>query len=130
MAQRLKYVKRPNQAVAAVQLAVDTKGFTYRKWGAVQRCKARDWIVDNDGDVYTVDRRSFRRTYRRVRRGVYLKKTPVWAEVATAAGRVKTKEGVTLYKRGDYIVFNKKNGTDGYAVPVKKFKRMYVRARS
>jgi hypothetical protein len=56
MTRRLKYVKRPSQAVAAVQLAVDTKGFTYKKWGSVQRCRARDWIVDNEGDVYTVNR--------------------------------------------------------------------------
>jgi hypothetical protein len=126
---RLKYVKRPSQAVAAVQLAMDTKGFTYKKWGSVQRCKPRDWIVDNDGDVYTVDRVSFRRTYRQVGPGVYVKKTPVWAEVAAAAGRVKTKEGSTGYKRGDYLVFNHKNGADGYAISAKTFKRMYVRAK-
>lgn len=90
---------------------------------------ARDWIVDNDGDVYTVYRVSFRRTYRQVGPGVYVKKTPVWAEAAAAAGRVKTKEGSTGYRRGDYIVFNQKNGADGYAVSAKKFKRMYVRAK-
>lgn len=129
MAHRLKYVKRPNQAVAAVQLAVQTKGFTYKKWGAVQRCKARDWIVDNDGDVYTVNRESFRRTYRQVSPGLYLKKAPVWAEVAAKAGRIKTKEGSTGFKRGDYLVFNQRNGADGYAVPARKFKRMYTRAK-
>jgi hypothetical protein len=129
MTGRLKYVKRPSQSVTAVQLALQTKGFTYKKWGAVQRCKARDWIVDNDGDTYTVDRESFRRTYRRVGPGMYLKKTPVWAEVAAAAGRVKTKEGSTAYKRGDFIVYNQKNGADGYAVSAKNFKRMYRRAK-
>jgi hypothetical protein len=129
MTRRLKYVKRPSQAVAAVQLKVDTKGFTYRKWGAVQRCKARDWIVDNEGDVYTVDRVTFRRTYRRVGPGAYVKVTPVWAEKAEAAGRVKTKEGSTGYKRGDYLVFNQKTGADGYAISATKFKRMYVRAK-
>ena len=126
---RLKYVKRPSQSVTAVQLALQTKGFTYRKWGAVQRCKARDWIVDNDGDTYTVDRESFRRTYRKVGPGEYLKTTPVWAEIAVAAGRVKTKEGSTGYKRGDYLVFNQKNGADGYAMSAKTFKRMYKRAK-
>ncbi len=129
MTRRLKYVKRPSQAVAAVQLAVDTKGFTYKKWGSVQRCKARDWIVDNEGDVYTVDRVSFRRTYRQTGPGAYVKITPVWAEKADTAGRVKTKEGSTGYKRGDYLVFNQKNGADGYAVSAKKFKRMYDRAK-
>jgi len=129
MTRRLRYMKRPSQAVAAVQLAVDTKGFTYKKWGSVQRCRARDWIVDNDGDVYTVNRGSFRRTYRRVGPGRYVKKTPVWAEVAAVAGRIKTKEGSTAYKRGDYLVFNQKNGADGYAVSAEKFKRMYGRAK-
>ena len=129
MGRRLKFVKRSSQAVAAVQLAVATKGFTYRKWGGVQRCKADDWIVDNDGDVYTVDRQSFRRTYRQLGPGLYLKKTPVWAEVAGVAGRVKTKEGSTGYKSGDYLVSNQKNGADSYAVPAKKFNRMYVRTR-
>ena len=81
------------------------------------------------GTRIAVDRVSFGRTYRQVGPGVYVKKTPVWAEVAAAAGRVKTKEGSTGYKRGDYLVFNEKNGADGYAVSAKKFKRMYVRAK-
>jgi hypothetical protein len=29
----------------------------------VQECKAGDWLVDNDGDVYRVDRETFERTY-------------------------------------------------------------------
>lgn len=76
-----------------------------------------------------MDRQIFQRTYRRIGPGQYVKKTPVWAEVAATAGRVKTKEGSTAYKRGDYLVFNDKNGADAYAVSAAKFKRMYVRAR-
>lgn len=125
---RLKYVKRPTQTVVAVQLALETKGFIYRKWGAVQRCKPGDWIVDNDGDVYTVDRSTFKRTYRKVRTGSYRKTTPVWAEVAAVAGSVKTKEGRTHYRRGYYLVFNEKHGGDAYAVSAKDFKAMYKRA--
>jgi hypothetical protein len=128
MPARLKYVKRPTQTVVAVQLALKTKGFTYRKWGAVQRCKPGDWLVDNDGDVYTVDQSSFRRTYREVRRGFYLKTTLVWAEVAAAAGSVTTKEGTTKYRRGDYLVFNEKKGGDAYAVRTQNFRTMYKRA--
>ena len=127
MPARLKYVKRPTQTIVAVQLTLATKGFTYRKWGALQRCKPGDWIVDNDGEVYTVDRVTFTRTYRKVRSGVYRKTTPVWAEVAAAAGRLKTKEGTTNYQRGDYLVFNEKNGGDAYAVSAKHFKAMYRR---
>ena len=125
---RLKYVKRPTQTVVAVQLALETKGFIYRKWGAVQRCKPGDWIVDNDGDVYTVDRSTFKRTYRKVRTGSYRKTTPVWAEIAAVAGSVKTKEGRTHYRRGYYLVFNEKHGGDAYAVSAKDFKAMYKRA--
>jgi hypothetical protein len=63
MGERKRYRRRPGQPVVAVQLKLDTEGFKYRKWGEEQRCKANDWIVDNDGDVYTVDADSFARTY-------------------------------------------------------------------
>ena len=129
MSRRLKYMRRPNQTVVAVQISLDTPGFRYRKWGAWQRCRRGDWLVDNDGDVYTVNRDSFARTYRRKALGRYLKITPVWAEAATKPGSVSTKEGVTHYGAGTYIVFNEKSGGDGYAVSAAKFHKMYVRAR-
>ena len=129
MSRRLKYVKRPRQVVLAVQIALDTRGFRYKKWGTTQTCRRGDWLVDNAGDVYTVNRDSFARTYRRIAPGRYLKITPVWAERADAAGRVPTKEGVTHYRAGDYLVFNEKSGGDAYAVSAKKFHKMYVRAR-
>jgi len=127
MSRRLKYVKRPSQTVLAVQIALDTRGFSYKKWGTTQTCRRGDWLVDNGGDVYTVNRASFARTYRRKAPGRYLKITPVWAEIAAAAGRVATKEGVTHYRAGDYLVFNEKSGSDAYAVTAKKFRKMYVR---
>ena len=125
MGNRLKYVKRADQAVVAVQLALDTDGFTYRRWGGVQRCKAGDWIVNNGGDVYTVDRGTFERTYRQVDAGMFVKSTPVWAEVALEKGCVQTKEGETHYLAGDYLVFNEQQGGDGYAVSAAKFEAMY-----
>jgi hypothetical protein len=128
LGERLKYVKRENQAVIAVQLALDTDGFTYQKWGGVQMCKRGDWILDNDGDIYTVDRDSFARTYRKVDGGRYVKVTPVWAELAARGGSVQTKEGTTQYRRGDYLVFNDEHGGDGYAVEAEKFRAMYERA--
>ena len=75
-----------------------------------------------------MDRSSFKRTYREVRPGSYLKTTPVWAEIAAGAGTVKTKEGTTHYRRGDYLVFNERNGGDPYAVSAKDFRAMYKRA--
>ena len=128
MGRRLKYVKRPDQVVVAVKLAMDTPGFSYQKWGATQTCRAGDWIVDNDGDVYTVNSDSFDRTHRCVSRGIYLKITPVWAEAASEAGEVETKEGTTHYLAGDYLVFNEESGGDPYAVSAEKFEKMYQRA--
>jgi hypothetical protein len=129
MSRRLKYLKRPSQIVLAVQIALDTRGFSYKKWGTTQTCRRGDWLVDNGGDVYTVNRESFARTYRRIGPGRYLKITPVWAERAAAAGKVPTKEGVTHYRAGDYLVFNEKSGGDAYAVTATKFHKMYVRAK-
>ena len=108
-----------------MQLALEGAGFTYQKWGAMQTCKSGDWLVDNDGDVYTVDSDSFARTYKKVDDGRYVKTTPVWAEVASAPGDVKTKEGSTSYKAGDYLVFNEESGGDAYAVEAAKFEAMY-----
>jgi hypothetical protein len=122
---RRRYVRRPDRPVAAVRLALNTTGLVYRKWGGTQRAKKGDWIVDNNGDVYTVDARSFARTYRRTAIGAYVKKTPVWALRATQAGRVKTKEGSTRYRAGDYLVSNNKSGSDAYAMSAKKFKQLY-----
>ena len=118
-------MKRPDQSVCAVQVKLDTDGFTYRKWGAVQTCKANDWLVDNGGDVYSVDAASFERTYRRQPDGRFLKVTPIWAEVAAEPGSVKTKEGETYYASGDYLVFNERGGGDAYAVSKDKFETMY-----
>ena len=128
MNRRLKYVKRHDQTVLAVQLALDTPGFSYQKWGATQKCQAGDWIVDNAGDVYTVNRDSFASTYRLIAPGTYLKMAPVWAEVAAEAGEVRTKEGTTHYRAGDYLVFNEESGGDPYAVSADKFAEMYERA--
>jgi hypothetical protein len=116
-AKRARYRKKANQYVIAVRLDLDTDGLVYRKWGGTQRAKRGDWLIDNGGDVYTVDAKSFSRTYERVAAGRYLKTTPVWAQVATEAGSVQTKEGTSSYKRGDYIVYNNKNGTDATRVP-------------
>ena len=123
---RRRYVRRPDQAVAAVQLALDTDGFVYRKWGGDQRAKAGDWVVDNDGDVYTVDSDVFTRTYKKTGTGTYVKTTAVWAERASQGGSVKTKEGVTHYDAGDYIVSNNRDGSDQYAIKGAKFEAMYT----
>lgn len=108
-----------------MQIDLDTEGFSYRKWGDLQQCRAGDWLVNNEGDVYTVARDTFERTYRLLSPGVYVKVTPVWAEAAEQAGQIRTKEGLTHYEAGDYLVFNDPDGEDGYAVSADLFEAIY-----
>lgn len=122
---RKTYRKRETSVVTAVRLALETDGLTYRKWGDTQSASAGDWLVDNDGDVYTVTADAFERTYEMVSPGVYRKTGPVWAEVAEEPGAIRTSEGTSAYEAGDYLVFNDADGKDGYAVGREKFERMY-----
>jgi hypothetical protein len=122
---RRQYRKRPSEFVVAVQLDLDIDGLTYRKWGSTQTAKRGDWLVNNNGDVYTVEETSFARTYKATGPGTWLKTTPVWAEAADSAGEVRTKEGSTHYEAGDYLVSNDPDGGDAYAVSKKAFERMY-----
>lgn len=125
MGTRHRFRKKADHCVVAVQLDLDTAGFTYWKWGAVQRCKAGDWLVDNQGDIYTVESGVFARTYRKVSPGIYVKTTPVWAAIATEPGSVGTKEGRSHYAVGDYLVYNNEDGTDAYCISRAKFESMY-----
>jgi hypothetical protein len=127
MPRRLRYRKKARQEVTAVRLDLETAGLRYEKWGGKQKAKRGDWLVDNDGDVYSVDARSFARTYKLVSPGRYQKTAPVWAEQAVEPGEVRTKEGTSRYRRGDFIVFNERRGGDGYAIGAVKFKAMYRR---
>ena len=125
MAELRRYRRKPGTAVIAVQLDLDTEGFSYRKWGATQQCKAKDWIVNNAGDTYSVDAATFAKTYREQSPGRYVKAGHVFAERAAAAGSIKTKEGQTAYHAGDMLVFNEPNRGDGYAVSAEKFDQLY-----
>ncbi|MDT4819816.1 hypothetical protein FQZ97_529430 [compost metagenome] len=125
MGERKRYRQMSDQPIVAVQLKLDMDGFKYRKWGGEQRCKANDWVVDNAGEVYTVDAESFARTYTAVGQGTYVKTGKVWAERAGSAGRVTTKEGSTGYEAGDWLVSNEEDGSDAYAVSAKKFEELY-----
>src|SRR4051812_22257505 len=122
---RQRYVRRPDRPIVAIRLALDLKSLVYQKWGDEQSAKPGDWLVDNDGDVYTVDADSFARTYRQTGPGAYVKTTPVWAERTAQAGIVKTKEGATHYEPGDYLVSNERDGTDAYAISAAKFETLY-----
>ncbi|MGM9514772.1 hypothetical protein ACS5PK_11010 [Roseateles sp. DB2] len=125
MGERKCWRRRPGQAVVAVQLRLVTEGFRYQKWGGEQQCKANDWVVDNGGEVYTVDADSFARTYTALGQGRYEKTGKVWAEQALGSGRVDTKEGRTAYKAGDWLVSNEADGSDAYAVDAETFEKQY-----
>jgi len=122
---RIKYRKNAGQYVVAVRLDLELDGIAYRKWGGEQRAKRGDWLVDNRGDVYTVDAKTFAKTYKKLHPGIYVKTTPIWAAVASQAGIVTTKEGETRYKRGDYLVAEAAKGAFVYAIAAGKFKEMY-----
>lgn len=122
---RKTYRKRDNHPVIAVQLDLDTEGFSYRKWGAEQRCKPGDWIVSNGGETYTIDKESFAATYEMVSPGLYRKTGLVYAEQAAGDGSVATREGVSAYKAGDYLVSNNPDGSDAYCVSAEIFEGMY-----
>lgn len=125
MTARRRYRRRAGTRVAAVQLDLETPGFSYRKWGANQRCKAGDWLVKNGEETYTVDRQAFARTYCQVGLGVYEKVAPVWAEPAVTPGAIETLEGPTHYDRGDYLVYENADGRQGWAIDATRFKELY-----
>ena len=125
MKRQRRYRKREDQIVSAVRIDLKFGGFDYKKWGGVQTCNPGDWLVDNRGDIYTIAADSFEETYERVSPGRYRKMGMVWAEVASEAGVIKTKEGSTAYRSGDYIVCNNEDGTDAYAVGKTRFEAMY-----
>lgn len=120
-----RYQKRSSALVTAVQLNLDTVGISYRKWGGEQHCKPGDWLVCSEDDCYSVDRESFAGTYSEVSPGRYRKSALVWAEQAEQPGRVETREGGTAYKIGDYIVHNKADGSDSYAIERFVFEDLY-----
>jgi len=120
-----KYRKRHKQSILAIQIKLDTPGFCYMKWGGEQKCHADDWLVNNNGDYYTISNDSFTKTYEEISPGHFAKTAPVWAYKASQAGTVKTTEGSTAYLAGDYLVANNPDGSDGYAVPRGDFENMY-----
>ena len=122
---RKAYQKKITLAVTAVQLNLDTRGLSFQKWGSEQHAKAGDWLVDNAGDIYTIDQAEFARTYEEISTGRFVKTAMIWASQAVSEGHVQTLEGTTAYKAGDYLIANTKEGDDQYAITQDKFESMY-----
>lgn len=120
-----EYRRRSDTTVHAIRLNLDTTGFEYQKWDGRQRCKAGDWIVQNGDDTYTVDADVFARTYERVEGATYRKTGTVWAEPQSESGTIRSMEGSTNYGADDYVVYNDREKTDGYAIERAKFESMY-----
>lgn len=125
MSERKRYRRKSGAEITAVRLDLETEGFRYYKWGAWQQCRAGDWIVCNQGDTYTVSADTFAATYEEVSPGRYRKTGEVWAEVAETDGNVTTREGVTHYRAGDYVIYNIHDDTDRYAISRERFQELY-----
>ena len=120
-----RYRRKQETDVIAIELTLDIEELTYRKWGGKQRANRGDWLVNNDGDVYTVDAKSFAQSYQQTSLGIYKKTSNVWARQAEQPGTIETKEGGTNYEPGDYLVFNDPDEKDGYAMKPQKFLSLY-----
>ncbi len=125
-----RYVKKEPKPITAVQLNFESLTFNYEKWGDDQTAKPGDWVVDNAGETYTIDKESFAKTYSEVSAGQYIKTAPVWAIQSEEDGQLETKEGVSHYNAGDVLVFNNEDLTDGYSVPAEKFFSEYEEQES
>lgn len=117
------------EPVTAIQIKLDTEGLFYNKWGSNQIGKKNDWLVESaTGSVYTIDNESFEKTYKLYSKGRYIKFASIWVTIADHDGNIKTKEGYSHYKDGDYLVANNQNGEDPYTPPADVIKNNYVRA--
>jgi hypothetical protein len=124
-AERRAYVRREGTAVTAIRMALDFDTFTYRRWGSLQNGKPGDWLVEREGKVHTVDADTFARTYRQTGPGSYVKVAPVLAAPAASDGAIRTQEGKTNYRQGDYIIWNDGEALDCYAIAKEEFERLY-----
>jgi hypothetical protein len=125
LAERKPFHQRAGNEVIAIRLNLEMGPFTYHKWGATQTCKRGDWLVERHGKVHTVDADTFARTYQQVGPGIYRKQAMVWAMPAQCDGVIATQEGATQFRKGDYLVWNDREGKDGYAISKDVFESLY-----
>lgn len=118
--------------VVAIQLIGGEDGMifaggqvNYRKWGDLQTFKKNDWLVLNGQEIYTVAADTFDRTYTKVGHGHYRKTAKIWAEQATEAGAIETKEGLSHYEAGDWLAYNEADRKDGYRIKAEDFPKLY-----
>lgn len=112
--------------VTAVQIDFDKVKFTYHKWGAEQKATTGDWIVSTHGDVVTVPREIFARSYKTIGHGQYLQTGNVWVRQTIEPGVLKTNSGQINYQAGDYLVFNDPEGNQGIVMKANTFTEFYL----
>jgi hypothetical protein len=127
MENAMRYVKTETVAAVQINLELPDGVLMYEKWGGLQVASQGDWLIDNNGEVYTCEAKVFASTYEMVSKGQYRKTATVEAEQTTEDGTVETLEGKSGYKAGDYIVTNP--GGDRYPVEKVKFEAMYQPVR-
>lgn len=125
-----EYKKRPDPStfVTAIKLDFDFASLVYTKWGGRQIAEQGDYLLNNNGSVYTCDGHTFENTYEEVSPFTYRKVTSVWAVRAETDGWISTQEGDTEYSEGDMLVYNNQDETDGYAMSYTQFHDMYIPA--
>jgi hypothetical protein len=112
--------------VTAIQIDFDKVSFTYHKWGSDQKATSGDWIVNTNGDIFTVPREIFARSYKMIGHGQYLQTGDVWVRHTIEPGFLKTNNGKVNYKAGDYLVFNDPEGNHGIVVKPNIFTEFYL----
>lgn len=83
-----------------------------------------DWLVETDGERWTVDGEVFQRTYEHLEADVYRKVTPVLAAKLAHPDSVESREGVVNAERGDLLVCNITG--ECWSVPACRFFQRYA----
>lgn len=98
---------RPTAVVRATRLASPRVWRTAR--GSALSAAAGDWLVTDGAEEWTVAPDIFRRTYRRLADGRFVKQEPVRAARLDRSAEVPTLEGVARAEAGDWVLC----GVDG-----------------
>ena len=112
--------------VVAIQIDFDNVTLTYHKWGNDQKAVSGDWLVNTYGDVLTVNREIFARSYQAIGHGQFLQTGHVWGKQAVEPGTLQTKNGKINYQAGDYLVFNDPEGNHGIVMKANVFPEFYL----
>lgn len=123
-----RYKRKGNEVVIAIQLDLDTEGFSYQKQGAERRCNAQDWLLSDRSGTYAVDDSTFARAFEEIGVGQYTMVGIVRAKVSDSAGHIRVGQRKVPHEPGDYLVWDESTQSIGYAVPKDWFEASYVLA--